>query len=404
MRTYQKALGLGFILVITGSPISCGNDAPKPGTTCLKDGEQPVEGQCYDANGCPCQHGTGNSGTGASSGNGGTTSGSGGTGATSGSGGSGTGGAGNGGSTTGGSGGTGASSGSGGAGGGNLGDNCAYDNDCASHSCCGGHCVDKNNNENHCGACEHDCNGGTCNTGVCNGGSGGSSGTGGSSTGGSGNGGSGNGGSTTGGSGGTGASSGSGGAGGGNLGDNCAYDNDCASHSCCGGHCVDKNNNENHCGACSHDCNGGTCISGVCNGGSGGGGTGGSSGTGGSGTGGTGGSGTGGSSGSGGSNGGPGDPCLNDNECVGLSCCGNICTSKNTDEQNCGTCGHKCSSEGPNLVCQAGQCLPCVDPSINCTTFCADFSANISCGGCNIVCTGGQTCQPAPAPVFHACQ
>jgi len=418
-----SSLALGFLILIV---TSCGNDAAKPNQLCLREGEQPKPGQCYDDQGCPCTQtgssGT-NSGTGGSgnSGASGTTSGSGGTGASSG------------------TGGNGASSGTGGGG---LGSPCDYDKECNSGACCAHICVDKSSDEANCGACNNACDTGeTCQVSVCqpsgqggaggtgNGGStsgaggtgngGSTSGAGGTGNGGStsGAGGTGNGGSTSGagGTGNGGSSSGTGGAGGGaGLGDPCVYDADCTVGDCCGGFCVDKDNNESNCGACDNDCNGGTCLSGVCNGGSGGSsGSGGStsgaggstSGAGGS-TSGAGGStsGSGGSSsGSGGGNGGPGDPCVTDNECdtPELSCCSSICVDKDTDEQNCGGCGTVCSSGN---VCQNGACLPCLPPTVNCTTFCADFSQDVSCGSCSVQCVGGQHCQSVPGPVNFACQ
>jgi len=72
-------------------------------------------------------------------------------------------------------------------------------------------------------------------------------------------------------------------------------------------------------------------------------------------------------------------------------CCGNTCTNTQSDESNCGQCGHACA---PGQTCCSGTCRN------------TDTDSN-NCGACGTVCPSGQACcqicdsgQCVPSNVF----
>ncbi|MBS2032478.1 MAG: hypothetical protein JST54_31570 [Deltaproteobacteria bacterium] len=144
---------------------------------------------------------------------------------------------------------------------------------------------------------------------------------------------------------------------------------------CCGGSCVDRTSDPNHCGRCTNVCQtgetcaGARCLIERCGSVD------------------------------------AGDPCLEDDGGTG-TCCGTTCSSLDADPENCGGCGVTC---GPGQLCantlctlancanadaggadcaigggQAGVCCEgaCVDP----------LSASTDCGMCGISCAVGETC------------
>lgn len=159
MRKWKWLVASLIAAVAPHAIVACNNDAP--------DSAQPEEGECYTAEGNPCNTTDGGAGTGGkndtggSSGEGGSNKppidagGAGGTGGKD----SGSGGAGG---ETGGSGGgdTGGSSGDGGSGGGSG---------CSGLEVkCSGVCKDLAHDPNNCGSCGHTCTGGTsCQSGEC---------------------------------------------------------------------------------------------------------------------------------------------------------------------------------------------------------------------------------------------
>ncbi len=73
--------------------------------------------------------------------------------------------------------------------------------------------------------------------------------------------------------------------------------------------------------------------------------------------------------------------------------CGSMCTSTQTDPNNCGSCGAVCSS---GQVCTNGVCVamatvaPCNSPNTMCGSNCTNTQGDaINCGTCGIVCPMG---------------
>jgi hypothetical protein len=96
--------------------------------------------------------------------------------------------------------------------------------------------------------------------------------------------------------------------------------------------------------------------------------------------------------------------CLNgqcDFTCPAGSKCGNACRDVESDNQNCGSCGHVCNIPNAQSTCKAGQCQ-----ITTCKAGFADCDGNAAngceittgkddpnhCGGCR-ACTSGQMCQ-----------
>ena len=74
----------------------------------------------------------------------------------------------------------------------------------------------------------------------------------------------------------------------------------------------------------------------------------------------------------------------------GESCCSGSCTNLQTNGLNCGTCGTICTSP---QTCNGGVCL-CPDPlESNCSGTCANLQTDGSnCGACGTSCTSPETC------------
>jgi hypothetical protein len=72
--------------------------------------------------------------------------------------------------------------------------------------------------------------------------------------------------------------------------------------------------------------------------------------------------------------------------CVSL--CNGVCIDTNTDQNNCGTCGHQCAT---GQSCAGGACSPCPSPQIVCVSnnTCTDTTSDPSnCGACGHNCQG----------------
>lgn len=167
----------------------------------------------------------------------------------------------------------------------------------------------------------------------------------------------------------------------------------------CGGECVNVQTSRDHCGFCFTPC-GSSCINGICGGGVDGG------------------------TDIGGSDVPPGDcnpPCdttrsnacgmlpgSSINQClcgmtsqcpVGQACVNNgsgpLCTSLQTDPNNCGAIGNMCN-EGESCnggVCGCGGAGPCGAGSACCDGACVDVQANaMNCGACGMECAVGESC------------
>lgn len=104
---------------------------------------------------------------------------------------------------------------------------------------------------------------------------------------------------------------------------------------------------------------------------------------------------------------------------AGQECCNGVCTSTQTDRDNCGRCGYKCSrGQFNNITCVGGKCVcppdwvacthstggiwSCCPPNLKCcnnpgNAGCMDLMTdNTNCGGCGISCftpDGSRTCQ-----------
>jgi hypothetical protein len=94
-----------------------------------------------------------------------------------------------------------------------------------------------------------------------------------------------------------------------------------------------------------------------------------------------------------------------DNSCAafGSTLCGNACVDLQTDDANCGACGHAC---GPGGGCVAGVCAPagCPGGFQICGGVCVDVRNDPAhCGDCNVACTSFSGCgqgQCVPACPF----
>ncbi len=76
--------------------------------------------------------------------------------------------------------------------------------------------------------------------------------------------------------------------------------------------------------------------------------------------------------------------------CPAANACGANCVDKQTDHDNCGTCGHACDSAA---TCQSGQCV-CDANATDCGGACVDTTSDDAhCGNCATQCPSGATCQ-----------
>jgi len=81
---------------------------------------------------------------------------------------------------------------------------------------------------------------------------------------------------------------------------------------------------------------------------------------------------------------------------------GTACVTTSTDDDNCGTCGVKCST---GEICQGGKCTLTCDAGLSLcapdggSQYCANFTSdNDNCGACGDVCDAGQ-CQSSQCVV-----
>ena len=72
---------------------------------------------------------------------------------------------------------------------------------------------------------------------------------------------------------------------------------------------------------------------------------------------------------------------------AGTTNCNGTCVNTSADAQNCGACGHACSA---GQSCTAGTCVtsPCPAGRTNCNGTCVDTSTDTqNCGACGVVCS-----------------
>lgn len=131
-----------------------------------------------------------------------------------------------------------------------------------------------------------------------------------------------------------------------------------AGETICGGSCVNTNTDPHNCGSCDHYCDspyGGSasCVGGGCQG-----------------------------------------SCSS-----GKTQCGSKCVSLSSDDYNCGKCGNDCTallppSGGSPYSCQASKCkTSCPSGKTQCGDQCVDTqSDNLNCGSCGHVCSGNHAC------------
>lgn len=79
---------------------------------------------------------------------------------------------------------------------------------------------------------------------------------------------------------------------------------------------------------------------------------------------------------------------------AGSAICSGTCRNLQTDETNCGSCGHRC---GGAEACESGMCTggggPCDAPRMMCGASCVDTSTDsANCGGCGQACAAGEGC------------
>lgn len=74
-----------------------------------------------------------------------------------------------------------------------------------------------------------------------------------------------------------------------------------------------------------------------------------------------------------------------------LTVCGDSCVDVNSNNNNCGSCGHACPS---GEVCDNGLCeWDCSSDKTSCASGCADLQTDENnCGACGDACAAGETC------------
>ncbi len=92
--------------------------------------------------------------------------------------------------------------------------------------------------------------------------------------------------------------------------------------------------------------------------------------------------------------GGSGDSlfCHADNDCsANETSCGGVCTSTDSDRDNCGMCGMVC---GDGMSCNGGQCVDgCDNGEMTCAGACTDTTSDpTNCGACGSACATNETC------------
>lgn len=77
---------------------------------------------------------------------------------------------------------------------------------------------------------------------------------------------------------------------------------------------------------------------------------------------------------------------------IGESACGAVCVDRQTDPNNCGTCGNICPND--KKFCSSGGCVnACPGGTTACGNACVDTSRSTRfCGNCSTACGVGQVC------------
>ncbi len=78
--------------------------------------------------------------------------------------------------------------------------------------------------------------------------------------------------------------------------------------------------------------------------------------------------------------------------------CGNSCVDLQTNNSNCGTCGHACTG---GKTCQAGACA-CPTNQTDCGGSCVNLQTNkLNCNACGNACPGSQSCSGGACGMFN---
>lgn len=77
---------------------------------------------------------------------------------------------------------------------------------------------------------------------------------------------------------------------------------------------------------------------------------------------------------------------------IGESACGGACVDRQSDPNNCGSCGNVCPND--KKFCAGGECLAaCPGGTTSCSNACIDTTRDTRhCGGCGDACAPGQVC------------
>jgi len=76
--------------------------------------------------------------------------------------------------------------------------------------------------------------------------------------------------------------------------------------------------------------------------------------------------------------------------CEPAKLCGRTCANLQTDANNCGSCGKRCTA---SEVCSAGACAPCRASQAQCKDQCADLRSDpFNCGACGNACAASESC------------